>query len=381
MMSDSLAPTPPMGWSSWNGFGSNIHEELIKGIADAMLTSGMKDAGYTYVNIDDHWHGGRGEDGKLFPDPQKFPSGMKALGDYIHSKGLKFGIYSDAGPKTCGGQPASRDHEEIDAQTFAAWGVDYLKYDYCHAPEDRASAERLYKTMGDALKATGRPIVFSICEWGQRRPWLWGRQAGGRLWRTTGDIGDSWSDSPCRWGFVLPGIDRIGFDFQRGLEQYAGPDGWNDPDMMIVGLKCKGFIPGGGCTDEEYRTHFSLWCLLAAPLMASCDLRSMDAVTREILTNTEVIALNQDPLGKQAGWVGAGEVWAKPLANGDLGVGLFNRSNDRTWVNAHWSNLGITGSYQVRDLWQHADLGLFDDKFSAEIAPHACVILRLSPRK
>lgn len=368
-----------MGWSSWNGFGPHINEDLIKGIADAMVSSGMKDAGYTYVNIDDFWHGGRGEDGRLFPDPQRFPSGLKALADYVHARGLKFGIYSDAGPKTCGGRPASQGYEEIDAQTFAEWGVDYLKYDYCYAPEDRASAERLYRKMSDALKATGRPIVFSICEWGQRRPWLWGRQVGGHLWRTTGDIADSWGDWPSRTGFVLLGIDRIGFDLQRGLEAYAGPNGWNDPDMLVVGLRGRGFIPGPGCTDVEYRTHFSLWCLLAAPLIASCDLRHMDSATREILTNREVIALNQDPLGKQGYWVGPAEVWVKPLSGGALGVGLFNRGNERATVTAHWSNLEISGRYHVRDLWQHADLGVFEEKFSAEVAPHDCVILRLTP--
>ena len=373
-----LALTPPMGWNSWNEFGPRINEDLVKEIAQGMVDTGMQAAGYEYVVLDDLWHGGRGQDGRLFEDAQKFPHGMQALGDAIHALGLKFGIYSDAGTKTCGGMPASLGYEEIDAQTFADWGVDYLKYDYCYAPEDGGTARQLYGKMGAALKATGRPIVFSICEWGVRRPWLWGQQAGGQLWRSTGDIWNGWGMGPMSWNL---GIDYIGFDLQRGLEAYAGPGHWNDPDMLVVGLTGQSNIAGPGCTLTEQRTHFSLWCLLAAPLMTACDLRSLDAATLAILTNREVIALNQDPLGKQGYAVlrAGKEVWKKPLQNGDLGVGLFNRGIQRITITAHWSDLEISGKYKVRDLWQHADLGEFEGGYSAEVEPHGCTVLRLSP--
>src|SRR5512138_2511170 len=232
-----LAATPPMGWNSWNMFGATVDAQIVKETANAFVSSGLRDAGYEYVVIDDHWHGGRGEDGRLFPDPQKFPEGMKSLSDYVHSLGLKFGIYSDCGPLTCGGRPASMDHEEIDAQTFADWGVDFLKYDWCHAEDTRANAEYRYSRMSKALQATGREIVFSICEWGHHSPWVWGARAGGQLWRTTGDIGDCWYNVIAKWGGVLYGIDTIGFDQQRGLEAYAGSGHWNDADMLVVGLR------------------------------------------------------------------------------------------------------------------------------------------------
>jgi alpha-galactosidase len=372
-----------MGWNSWNLFGPHIHEDLVKGIADALVSTGMKDAGYRYLVLDDVWHGGRGADGRLFPDPAKFPQGMQALGDYLHARGLKFGLYSDAGTHTCAGMPASQGYEDVDAQTFAAWGVDYLKYDYCNAPADRASAERLYDCMGAALRKTGRPIVFSVCEWGQRRPWLWAPQVGGHLWRTTGDIWNAWEDAP---DSVHAGIETIGFDLQTGLEAYAGPGRWNDPDMLVVGLSgpagANTHVGGPGCTDAEYRTHFSLWCLLAAPLMAACDLRQLDEATRQILLNRELIAVNQDALGKQGYRVfksAAREVWMKPLANGDLAVGLYNRGWQRVSITAWWPDLGITGPYAARDLWTHTDCGVFTQSFTAEVLPHAGMILRLAP--
>jgi alpha-galactosidase len=378
-----LAQTPPMGWNSWNGFAGNISEGLIHEIAEALITSGMRDAGYTYVVLDDHWQGGRGDDGRLFADPAKFPSGMKALADYLHERGLQFGIYSDAGTQTCGGEPGSQDHEEIDAQTFAGWDVDFLKYDFCNTTDTRAFAAERYSRMGRALQATGRPIVFSICEWGHHNPWEWGREAGGHLWRTTADMADSWewTDPSIEW---LNGLDSIGFDQQRGLERFAGPGGWNDPDMLIVGLFGKGTVPGDGCTLEEYRTHFSLWCLLAAPLMASCDLRTMSEEIRAIHTNHELIALNQDPLGRQGYRVrryGKGGVWRKELQNGDIGIGLFNRETTEREIKVHWSNLGIAGPHLVRDLWAHQDLGNFDGEFSATVPPHGGVIVRLTPAR
>lgn len=368
----TLASTPPMGWNSWNLYGGDIHEELVKAIARGMVESGMKDVGYRYVNLDDIWHGGRDESGKLFPDPAKFPSGMRALADDIHSLGLKFGIYSCAGTKTCAGCPGSQGYEEIDARTFAEWGVDFLKYDYCHAPNDRGSAMRLYSTMGAALQATGRPIVFSICEWGCHRPWEWGRAAGGHLWRTTGDISDSWQS-----------IQEIGFYWQRGLEKFHSPGGWNDPDMLVVGVYGKGNCGGGGCTDVEYQSHMTLWCLLAAPLLAACDLTNMNAATRAILTNPEVIAIDQDALGKQATFAcrtfpGDVESWIKPLANGDLAVGMFNRSSKNHHGITYWVDLGIEGAYAVRDLWQRQDAGVFTESFSIDIPSHGAALLRLS---
>ncbi len=381
-MSKGLAQTPPMGWNSWNMFGSTVDAKVIEQTADAFVSSGLKDAGYEYIVIDDHWQGGRGADGKLFPDPQKFPQGMKALAEAVHARGLKFGLYSDAGPLTCGGCAASQDHEEIDAQTFAEWGIDFLKFDWCHAEDTRANAEYRYGRMSQALKATGRDIIFSICEWGHHSPWLWGAKQGGHLWRTTGDIADSWKDVYVSWG-ILYGIETIGFEQQRGLQAYAGPGHWNDPDMLVVGLRGSSRqIAGAGCTDNEYRTHFSLWCLLAAPLMIGCDVQAMDATTLEILTNREVIALDQDSLGRQgfrAARNGQAEVWKKPLAEGGLGLGLFNRDDKRQTVRAHWSDLEIEGNWELRDLWAHADLGMFDHEFSVEVPAHGCVVLRMTP--
>ena len=378
----ALALTPPMGWNSWNMFGATVNAEVIQKVADAFISSGLKDAGYEYIVIDDVWHGGRGEDGRLFPDPQKFPQGMKALADYVHARGLKFGIYSDAGCKTCAGRPASQDFEEVDARTFAEWEIDYLKYDWCYAEDTRANAEYRYRRMGEALRASGREIVFSICEWGHHSPWLWGAKVGGNLWRTTGDIGDSWKDVPVAWG-LLYGIESLGFEQQRGLERYAGPGHWNDPDMLVVGLKgTSREIAGAGCTDTEYRTHFSLWCMLAAPLMIGCDVAQMDAATHEILTNRELIALNQDPLGQQgyrACRNGLMEIWKKPLADGALGVALFNRGDKQREVSAHWSDLEISGRYAVRDLWLKQDRGVLETSVTAEVAAHGCVVLRLQP--
>ena len=380
-----LAATPPMGWNSWNMFGATVNAEIVKQTADAFVASGLKQAGYQYIVIDDHWHGGRDAANRLFPDPQKFPAGMKAVSDYIHARGLKFGIYSDAGPLTCGGRPASQDNEELDAQTFAGWGVDFLKYDWCHAEDTRANAEYRYSRMSAALKATGREIVFSICEWGHHRPWLWGARVGGQLWRTTGDIGDSWNNVIAKWSGVLYGIDSIGFEQQRGLEPYAGPGHWNDTDMLVVGLRGRSReITGAGCTDTEYRTHFSLWCMLAAPLMLGCDVRSMDSGTHEIVTNPEAIAIDQDPLGQQgyrASRNGMAEIWKKPLAGGQLAVGLFNRGDNIRPIPAPWSDLEISGKYQVRDLWAHTDMGVFDSLFTAEIEPLGCTLLRLKPVK
>ncbi len=381
---DQLALTPPMGWMSWNQFGSKINEDLLKEIADAIVDSGMRDVGYQYIFIDDHWHGTRDADGIIHPDPNKFPSGMKALADYVHSKGLKLGIYSDAAAKTCGGEPGSYGYEENDAKTYAAWEMDYLKYDYCGAPRDQETAIKRYTAMSEALKATDRTIVFGVCEWGRREPWLWAARAGGQLWRTTWDIRDIWDHGKYTSGHA--GIITI-LDKQIGLEKHAGPGHWNDPDMLVVGLNGKGRSSSAnganGCSEDEYRSNMSLWCLLAAPLYACCDVRQMDETTRSILTNVEAIAVNQDVLGKQGYRVakdGDLEVWAKPLSGGDWALGLLNRGTEEAAIEARWSDIGVDGKYTVRDLWQHKDMGPFDEAVTLDVAGHETKLLRLSSR-
>lgn len=351
-----------MGWNSWNKFEKQVNAQIVKEIADAMASSGMKDAGYVYVNIDDTWEGKRDEQGVLQPN-EKFPD-MKGLADYVHSKGLKIGIYSSPGPKTCAGFEGSYQHEELDARTWAAWGIDYLKYDWCSAKEvyKEADMPAVYKKMGDALKATGRPIVYSLCQYGRLKVWDWGAASGGNLWRTTGDIEDTWKS-----------MSTIGFDKQVGLEQHAGPGHWNDPDMLEIG--------NGHMDDVEYRTHMSLWAMLAAPLLAGNDLRSMADETKQILLNKEVIAVDQDKLGRQGYRVskdGRTELWAKPLEGGDLAVALFNRGDRAELMIAKWSDLNLSGSHRVRDLWAHTDRGKIKDLFEAEVFPHGVVMLRVS---
>ena len=249
-----------MGWNSWNTFGENVNEAVVKGIADKIVELGLKDLGYQYIVIDDHWEGGRDGMGHIRANPVKFPSGIKALADYVHNKGLKLGIYSCAGDQTCGGEVGSYQHEREDAATFADWSVDYLKYDYCNAPEGFEEAIRRYTTMGNALEATGRPIVFSICEWGPRSPWLWGRKAGGQLWRVSFDVGDMW-DSPDDTHSCIGILTAI--DASANIAGHAGPGGWNDPDMLVVGLGNKGMVKGGGCTAAEYQTQMSMWSILS----------------------------------------------------------------------------------------------------------------------
>jgi alpha-galactosidase len=399
-LDNGLALTPPMGWNSWNKFGCNVSEELIQSMADGMVASGMQEAGYQYVVIDDCWQVSRDENGNIVPDAQRFPSGLKALGDYIHSKGLKFGIYSDAGEKTCAGRPGSMGHEYQDALMYAKWGVDYLKYDWCHT--GKRNAEEAYATMRDALKAAGRPMVFSMCEWGTAKPWLWAADTG-NLWRTTGDIHDHWEG---KQKYKNGGCCALGMldilDLQAGLESFAGPGHWNDPDMLEVG--------NGGMTTNEYRAHFSLWAILAAPLIAGNDLRSMSPEIKEILTNKEVIAVNQDALGRQASrvWTDrplkdeAGkssnndetsrprqegdkvnhlEIWAKPLKDGSRAVLLLNRGASEAEITAPWTVLGYPEhlSASVRDLWAHKDLGKFTGKFSAKVPSHDVVVVTVKP--
>ena len=378
MSSEStLAQTPPMGWNSWNTFGGRINEAVIRETADAMVSTGLKDAGYEYVVIDDLWEADERVEGRLTWDSEIFPNGIPALADYVHDKGLKFGIYSCAGSHTCAGKPASYGYEEVDAQTFAEWGVDFLKYDFCYAPAG-VDGPMLYRRMGQALRATGRPILYSLCEWGSHKPWEWGATTGGHMWRTTGDIYDAWES-----------VLDVGFRRQVGLEAYAGPGRWNDPDMLIVGMHGEGNVARGGCTDVEYRSHFSLWCMLAAPLMIGCDVRNMSQATSDILLNTEVIALNQDLLGRQGYKVGSidwgGEqahVWAKPLLDGSIAVAMFNLGDMQgRRIAVAWESLGLHDRRPctVRDLWAHEDLGTFTSSFSARVDSHDVMLVRLTP--
>ena len=367
---DLLAPTPPMGWNSWNKFGCDVSEALVKKTADALVATGMKDAGYQYVVIDDCWQVGRDASGRITVDADRFPSGMKALADYVHSKGLKFGLYSDAGTKTCQGRPGSKDHEAVDARTYAEWGVDYLKYDWCH--HEGQDTREAYQKMSQALRAAGRPIVFSLCEWGSTKPWLWAPGVG-QLWRATGDIQDCW-DCGKSWGGM--GVVHV-IDLVQDLYPYAGPGHWNDPDMLEVG--------NGGLSLVENQAHFSFWCLLAAPLMAGNDLAAMSPQIREILTNAEAIAVDQDPLGMQGRKVwddGAGEVWMKPLVDGSRAVILFNRGTEERTLGVAWEDIGLAPGMKalVRDLWKKADAGSLSGRYEAKVAPHGVVMLKISPK-
>lgn len=367
---DGLALTPPMGWNSWNKFGCNVSETLIRGAADALVASGMKDAGYEYVVVDDCWQVSRDATGRIVADPERFPSGMKALADYVHAKGLKFGLYSDAGTKTCAGRPGSKGHEQQDARTYAEWGVDYLKYDWCHT--EGQDTREAYATMSRALRATGRPIVFSICEWGQTRPWLWA-QGIGHLWRATGDIQDCW-DCGKSWGGM--GVTHI-VDLMADLHPWAGPGHWNDADMLEVG--------NGGLTLVESRAHFSLWALFASPLMAGNDLEAMPPQVRDVLTNREVIAVNQDPLGMPGRKVrddGPREVWVKPLADGSKAVIVFNRGSEESTFPAFWEDIGLAPGTKavVRDLWRREDFGVFTGRYDAAVMPHGVAMVRITPQ-
>ena len=356
---DKIAVTPPMGWNSWNHFAERVDDAMIRATADALVSSGMRDAGYVFVNIDDTWQGQRDASGVIHPN-DRFPD-MKALADYVHSKGLKLGIYSGPGPKTCAQFEGSLGHEEQDAETYAQWGIDYLKYDWCQQPP--ASVDQMkaaYAKMHDAVKKAGRPIVLSLCQYGWHKVWEWGPSVGGNLWRTTGDITDRYSS-----------MAEIGFN-QNGLEKFAGPGHWNDPDMLEVG--------NGGMNEDEYRTHFSLWAVLAAPLIAGNDLTRMTPYTVEFLTNREVIAVDQDPLGKQGFRVaqeGPFEVWMKPMQDGSKVVGLFNRQRTSEQITANFAQIGIRGEASVRDLWLKNDVGTFKDSYSAYVPPHGVVLIRI----
>ena len=381
---EGLALTPPMGWNSWNKFHCNVSESLIRETADAMVSSGMKDAGYQYVNIDDCWHGTRDSLGFIRPDSAHFPSGIKALADYIHSKGLKLGIYSDAGSMTCARRPGSRGYENQDAETYARWGVDYLKYDWCNT--DSLSAVGAYMTMRDALFRSGRPIVFSICEWGTNKPWLWA-PAIGNLWRTTEDI------HPCfdcltehdtnRGVYIAWGAMPI-MEQQVPLRRYAGPGHWNDPDMLEV---------GNGMTVSEDRAHFTMWAMLAAPLISGNDIRAMSRETAAILTNRDVIGVDQDSLGVEGfrySLKDSVEVWFKPLSHDAWAMALLNRAHAPRAATFDWRKETVTDSvsgrvarfadvtYHIRDLWTGVDRGTTSQPLSVTAPPHDVVLVRLT---
>ncbi|HEX4758790.1 MAG TPA: glycoside hydrolase family 27 protein [Terracidiphilus sp.] len=366
-----LAGTPPMGWSTWNHYHRDISDALVRAQADALVASGMRDAGYVYVNIDGGWQGVRDADGVLHPN-SNFPD-MKALGDYIHSKGLKFGIYSGPGPKSCGGQPTSYGFEAQDAKMFASWGVDFLKYDLCSfrqimqqqsggdVTKSDALMKAAYEKMHQALAATGRPILFSMCQYGWGEVWTWGAEVGGSMWRISGDINDTY--------------DRMslnGFG-EAGLSKFAGPGRWNDPDFLEVG--------NDGMNADEQRTHFSLWAMLASPLIAGNDVTAMTEQTKSILLNKEVIAVDQDPLGKQGERAyadGPLEVWARPLEGGAMAVALFNRTTGATHMTLRLKDVGWQGPATARNLWAHEDVGMLNGETTVVVPGHGVVMMRLS---
>ncbi len=357
---NGLAKTPPMGWNSWNKFAGRVDDAAVRGMADAMAGNGMKEAGYLYINIDDTWEGERDAKGNIQSN-KKFPD-MKALSDYVHSKGLKIGIYSSPGPNTCAGYEGSYAHEEQDARTYAAWGIDYLKYDWCAARNIYTDEEMqaVYQKMGDALRAAGRPIVYSLCQYGRADVWKWGPDVGGNLWRTTGDIRDAWDS-----------MSKIGFN-QNDLAPWAAPGHWNDPDMLEIG--------NGGMNDAEYQTHMSLWSILAAPLLAGNDLRSVPPSILAILTNKEVIAIDQDQDGKQGqrAWKsGDQEVWVRALAGGDRAVAVFNRAAEPASVKVKWADLDMKTPASARDLWVHKDLSFTGPEYAASVPAHGVLLWRV----
>lgn len=361
-----LAATPPMGWNSWNHFAGRITAADVRAMADAMVSTGMRDAGYVYVNVDDTWEGPRDAQGRLTVS-DRFGD-MKALADYVHARGLKFGLYSSPGKATCAGFPGSYGHEAQDAQTFAGWGVDFLKYDYCGArdlyPVTRRNQEMAFRLMGAALRASGRPIVYSLSQSGHFDIWRWGPATGAQLWRTTPDIADDWAS-----------MDQRGFA-QLDLARWSGPGHWNDPDMLEIG--------NGGMTTDEYRAQMSLWSMLPAPLLAGNDLRTMDGATRDILLNREVIAVDQDRAGHPARRLqtqGRVEVLVRDMADGSVVVGFFNRGTAPASAHLAWTQLGprFAAGASARDLWRHAVVDTRED-FAAPLPAHASVLLRVRAR-
>jgi alpha-galactosidase len=382
--SNKIALTPPMGWMSWNYFAGAETEHDLMNMADAMVESGMRDVGYEYIIIDDLWQGGRDEKGVLFPNKKKFPRGIKFLADYMHDRGLKLGIYTCAAKSTCacsfGG---CLGYEEIDAKTFASWGIDYVKCDYCGAPADYETAKIRYEKMAKALKNSGREMVFAVCEWGVRAPWIWAKKAGGHLWRTTYDIRDVWEFG--KYDNAHNGIMDC-LDLQHNLAQYSKPGAWNDMDMLVVGLKGRGKPSGKqGCSRIEYQSQMSLWCLLNSPLIASNNLADMDEETIEILTNKEIIDINQDKLGVQATRIlkkGLKEIWAKPLSNGDWAVGFLNRDDNRSLdIDLNLNSLGFKQKVIARNVWKHSNIGEYQNKLTVNVKSHQVVVLRIKKSK
>lgn len=370
---NQLTPRPPMGWMTWNLFQGNINEQLIRETADAMVEGGFRDAGYEYIFIDDLWQGGRDRQNNIIPDPEKFPNGMKALADYVHSKGLKLGIYSDAAQLTCGGWTASLGFEEQDARTFASWGIDYLKYDYCNAPEDSATARHRYRTMANALQNSGRDIVLGICEWGQRQCEEWCEEVGGQLWRTSYDVRDMWKDIVKEGGMGIIDIVNV----TATLARYVRPGQWPDMDMLVIGLNGTGGpssdLGGVGCTQTEYQTQMSMWCMMASPLAMTNDLRKVSEDDRRILLNPEIIAINQDVLGKAAERKVMNDnyqIFVRPLADGSHAVALLNTSEKPLTLTADFASLGFAGKYTVRDVWQHKDVVHNASKWKGRVMPH-----------
>ena len=369
---EELAKKPPMGWNSWNKFECKINEKIVKEIADALISTGMKDAGYEYVIVDDCWQIGRDSLGNILADPERFPSGMKALGDYIHSKGLKFGIYSDAGTLTCQGRPGSRGYEFQDARTYAQWGADLLKYDWCN--HGKQNAEASYLLMRDAIHKAGRPMVLSICEWGTNKPWEWGAGAG-HMWRTTEDIINCF-DCKNNWGGL--GVLQI-IDLQAEIGAYSGPGHWNDPDMLEIG--------NGVLTASEERSHISMWSMFSAPLIAGNDIRNMSAQTKAVLTNKEVLDIDQDSLGISATrWMKYAdlEIWFKPLSNHSFAFCLLNRSNQPITINQDLKTIikgyKVDDSFNIRDLWKHKDIGTTRDNITGTIGAHDVLMLKLTTK-
>jgi len=374
LLAQDAAPKPPMGWNSWNHFAGHVTDADVRSAADTLVSTGMRDAGYVYVNVDDTWQGKRDSEGVLHAN-ERFPD-MKALGDYIHSKGLKFGIYSSPGPQTCGGYEGSLGHEEQDAKLYASWGVDFLKYDLCsyqdfmlkaqaeHPENPNIKREMMiaaYRKMGMALKATGRPIVYSLCQYGMDDPWKWGPGIGASMWRTTDDIDDS-------YGRMI----AIGFS-QAGLSKYGGPGHWNDPDMLEIG--------NGKMTEDEYRTHMSLWVILAAPLLAGNDLSKMTEADKNLLMNKDAIAIDQDPLGKQGDRLyqsGDLDVWTKPLSGGRVAVGFFNRSWSVRDIHVDLAEIGFKSGGSVRDVWKQQDLGHKTGILTETLPKHGAALLIVS---
>jgi alpha-galactosidase len=377
-----LAPKPPMGWNTWNTFQTKIDETMLKEMVDIYTSSGMREAGYQFFVLDDGWMAmERDKNGSLVADPVKFPNGMKAFADYVHAKGLKFGIYNCAGAKTCAGYPGTRGHEYEDARLYASWGVDFLKYDWCYT--DSLNAPEAYKTMSAALRATGRPIVFSICEWGDHSPWLWAGGVG-ELYRSTGDISASFIVRKPIGNWTPQSVLSI-LDLQEAIRKYNGPNHWNDPDMLEV---------GNGMSYAEDKSHFSLWCMLAAPLAAGNDLRKMSPQTRQILTNKEMIDIDQDERGIAAFKMllpDSLEMWVKPLKNNELALCFFNRTGGAKKLNLNWKDLYISDSlsgldvhfdkqiFTLQDVWLKTGSGLSDKKLQREIASHDVLVFRLRP--